>query len=213
MPSCEKVIPLSRPGRVIVDGPLPAGENMRRDGALLDALRDPGAAPALRVYEWASPAVTHGRTQDPEQARLYARAVGAREVAARPTGGGLVFHNGHVSFSLAWRRGEAGFPGDVPSVYRGVHGVVQRALARAGRGTVMVPCQTPPIPAGGVCAEGVVSGDILLRGRKVLGGALRVTRWGWLYQGNLWTEFLGGGWDWAVLLARVWEGDVKEFRQ
>jgi hypothetical protein len=50
-----------------------------------------------------------------------------------------------------------------------------------------------------------VADDVLLGGAKIIGGALRVTPWGCLYQGNLKTKDGVLSMDAAALIVGAWE--------
>jgi lipoate-protein ligase A len=171
-----------------VDGPASGVDNMSADEALLEGQKDPSALPVLRFFTWKVPTLTFGRLQDHHDAANRTMILGARAMARRPTGGGSVVHDKDLSFSLAWRRDHPSIPACVKNVYRGVHDVVRGALAGLGVETVFH--QGPAAPGGqGLCFSEPVQDDLLWRGKKVLGGAMKVAGWGRLYQGNLlWKE-------------------------
>lgn len=202
--SCEKEIRGPAPWRCSVDGARPGEENMRRDAEALDAMRAEAELPRLRVYRWAEPTVSHGRLQDPAGAAALARSLGVRSVVRRPTGGGTVHHTTDVSFSLAWRRDHPAFPPCVRHVYAAVHAVLQRALREAGVSATLHPGGGPASPPG-LCYAEPVADDVMLGETKIIGGALRVTPWGRLYQGNLklQTDVLSR--DAAALIVGAWE--------
>jgi lipoyl(octanoyl) transferase len=182
----------SLPWRVAVDGPLSGEVNMRRDAARLEELRAPNARPVLRFFEWERPTVTYGRLQSEEKARAYGKACGTEEVVRRPTGGGMVLHNKDLSFSLVWRRGEPLLPDAPKAVYRAVHELARRALSGCGIETEFYRSASRG-GGEGVCFVEPVENDLMWNGTKVLGGALRVTAWGRLYQGNLTANVWGAG--------------------
>lgn len=166
--------------RLRVDGALPGFENMRIDEEILEAQRAKGALPVLRFFRWKEPTLSFGRLQDAASAQ--AEAAGAA-VVRRPTGGGMVLHRDDLSFSLAWRRDHPVFPRCLGDVYRMVHEAAQAALKDAGADTQLQP--PGPARAPGVCFSEPVEHDLMRNGRKILGGAIRATAWGRLYQGNL----------------------------
>jgi lipoate-protein ligase A len=191
-------------------GPRPAAENMRADEALLLDQSRPGARPVLRFFRWSAPAVTFGRTQDEPSARRWAAdRVGAAglEIVRRPTGGGAVRHHRDLSLSLAWRRDHPAFPRCLRDIYLGFHETVARALRDGGVETAVAGA---PARRGGfaVCFEEPTEGDLLMGGRKILGGALRVTSWGRLYQGNLLTDVLpASAAEWEERIAAAFARD------
>lgn len=190
-PLCAKQVEPRRPRawRLILDGPLPGAENMAKDLRLLSEQDRPGAEPTLRFFRWAQPTVSHGRLQDRAAAEALARAGGATEVVVRPTGGGRVFHRSGVSFSLVWRRDNGLLTGGVKDVYCAWHGAVAGFFREEGLEAILHKGAGGGAP--GDCFEEPVEADVMWRGRKVIGGALRVTRAAWLYQGDVRTDLLG----------------------
>ncbi|GIV05180.1 MAG: hypothetical protein KatS3mg016_0755 [Fimbriimonadales bacterium] len=89
--------------RLLNDGICPPEVNMARDLALLEAF-ERGETPAtLRVYQWASPAVTYGVNQ-----QLPPRLVEGCErlgipMFRRPTGGKAVLHGHDLTLALVWQ--------------------------------------------------------------------------------------------------------------
>jgi lipoate-protein ligase A len=172
--------------RLRVDGPLLGFENMEADEALLESQRDPKTLPVLRFFRWKTKTLTFGRLQDHHEAANQTMILGARAMARRPTGGGNVVHDKDLSFSLSWRADHPAFPRRPSDVYRLIHGTVRSALASLGAETSFF---AGPAGRGGMCFSSPALDDLLWEGKKVLGGAMRVTKFGRLYQGNLlWME-------------------------
>ncbi len=146
----------------------------------------------LRFYQWAAgPAVTFGYAQfirEVRQALELRHFIGA--YTRRPTGGGIVFHEGDLTFSLV-------FPSkDRPTeIYKRLHGFIQAELARGGaRGNLFdrnlpASAYAPSINhAASACFQNPVENDLLAEdGQKMLGGALRRFGGTVLYQGSLQT--------------------------
>lgn len=193
------------PWRLRVDGPSSGHENMRADESLLEAQKDPGALPVLRFFLWAHPTLSFGRLQNSHSARNLGMLSRVTEAVRRPTGGGTVLHDKDLSFSLAWRRDHPGFPACLKDIYRGIHGAVRDGLAERGVRTEFHKPARAGV-GGAVCFESPAEDDLMRGERKVLGGAVRVTAWGRLYQGNLLTEALGGtAGEWAEAFTRAFE--------
>lgn len=173
-----------------VDGPESGEENMRRDREALEAQRDVGAVAVVRFFQWTEPTVSYGRLQNRETAQALSRSLNARAVVQRPTGGGMVLHDKELSFSIAWRRDVLAFPKCFMHVYRSVHQVVADVLRARG---FDVTLYQPDQRRGGVpgqCFVEPAEGDVIWMGQKVVGGALKVTSWGRLYQGDIRTEIM-----------------------
>ncbi len=136
----------------------------------------------LRIYDFHGPCVTVGRTFRGELPSSWLDL--CPEVAVRPTGGGAVLHLEDLCFSF--------FLSPRPSYgaklfYRIFHGWLNRFLETL---SVSASCAGQVISSGGQTAHGVcfdqpVPGDLLSDGRKVLGGALRISGRTLLYQGSL----------------------------
>jgi len=87
--------------RLIIDPPARGSWNMAVDLALLDSLARRSGYPVLRLYSWSPPAVTIGYFQRMEdEVRVdECRAMGV-EVIRRVTGGGAVFHDREITYSV-----------------------------------------------------------------------------------------------------------------
>lgn len=109
--------------RVIDTG---AGEpcwNMAVDAALLE-----GGCPAtLRFYRWSPPALSLGRFQAPAQ---FADVQGPHVLVRRVTGGGAIYHDRELTWSLALDAEL--LPPETLASYVLVHGAIQRALRAIG---------------------------------------------------------------------------------
>jgi lipoate-protein ligase A len=190
---------------LLIDGPLAGAENMARDAALLGSMT-PDALPVLRIFLWQKPTVTFGRMQSRELAMSMARAHDAHfsesdwDVAQRPSGGGTVLHKNDVSFSVAWHKGHASFPACIKNNYLAVHQAVADGLASRGVQASLYPTASKnPAP---FCFTGPVENDVMLKGKKICGGALRAAGAARLYQGNLLAEDVGMGREEAVQFLR-----------
>ncbi len=202
---CLQTLSRPIPWRLRLDPALSGADNMRVDEELLEEQKNPTALPVLRIFRWKHPTLSYGRLQDPRWAGERAKALGAQEIVRRPTGGGTVLHDRDVSLSLVWRRDHAGFPKCLKNIYRAVHEAVQTALQEAGVETTLYAPASKTSRGQGFCFVEPAEDDVMRGDRKVAGGALQVTGWARLYQGNvtgtedLDMEFL------AKVLPRVFE--------
>ena len=76
---------------ILLDPPMDGARNMARDHALALGLCD-GAA-VLRVYRWASPTVSFGRTEPSAAFATLRRSGRGFAFVRRPTGGRAVLHD------------------------------------------------------------------------------------------------------------------------
>jgi len=172
--------------RLLETPDLDAYGQMSMDEAVLDLCDEESAT--LRMYRWhgRSPyGVTFGFSQEYARAEESARAAGIDPscvpLVRRCTGGGVVFHDGDVTFSLVfpWLRLKPPL-----SVYREIHRGVGLGLKTLGLPARAWPSR-PPGPQLR-CFAGPEPEDLVHQdGTKFLGGALRRRMGFGLYQGSL----------------------------
>jgi lipoate-protein ligase A len=198
--TCATFIAAPTAWKLRVDGPQPGQANMDEDALLLEDQSLPDALPTLRFFRWQEPTISYGRLQKTEWVNSVAKAfhvglsvnvaVHDLKTVQRPTGGGMVWHDKDLSFSISWRRDHPSFPKCLKEVYRTIHQSVAEALARRGIETSFyfyVKQSSAKTPTG-ICFIEPAEDDLIWNKKKILGGALRVTGWGRLYQGNILTE-------------------------
>jgi len=141
--------------RLISSGALPGALNMGIDEALLSAVAEGRSLPALRLYRWSPPCVTIGYFQSlAAEVDLAACKADRVDVVRRLTGGGAVFHDKEITYSLVVPLGHPLAPDEILESYRRVcSGIV------AGLGLLGVESSFAPI------------NDIVAGGRKVSGNA------------------------------------------
>lgn len=143
-------------------------DNMALDQALLEEADASGAA-FLRLYRWNPPCLSFGRNE-PALARYDRDKIAARGLAVvrRPTGGRAVWHEHEVTYAVA--APVAAF-GSLTESYCDIHARLARALGALGLDARLAPAG-PSQPLGaGACFAASVGGEVLVRGRKVVGSA------------------------------------------
>ncbi|MCY3974925.1 MAG: hypothetical protein OXF02_05215 [Simkaniaceae bacterium] len=174
--------------RLLDTGTNRAEANMEIDRNLLEAMR-PGDRPILHLYDWERDSVTYGHFIRPERDlkldELERRKI---DIAKRPTGGGMLFHIGDLTFSVLVPSGSSHFSLDTFANYRFVNGAVRRAVARFMSGRLDPPFllgegQGAPDPR--FCMAKPTPYDVMIRGKKIAGAAQRRKKQGYLHQGSI----------------------------
>lgn len=137
-------------------------------------------SPCLRAYRWDHAAVSVGTMASAQAAASFAEE---RPWVRRWTGGGIVEHGSDLTISLALPA--AALTGKLDA--RVIYGWIHRAAEKALRPIVseVRAADARDFINGPQCFESPVCSDLMLGDAKVLGGALRRSRAGILYQGSL----------------------------
>jgi lipoate-protein ligase A len=151
----------------------PAG-HMACDEALLGAT----PLPILRLYRWDKGAASFGYAQRFAEVQ---KSTGTLPLARRWTGGGIVYHGADLTIALAVPAGK--IPTQPSLLYEKIHGAILAALRQTEPAARLAKREESI--AGPACFTAPVAHDILSGGTKLLGGAIRRTRPGTLYQGSL----------------------------
>ncbi len=116
----------------------------------------------LRLYRWDPPTLSIGRNQP-------AVSTGV-PVVRRPTGGQAVWHEHEVTYAVA---APIALFGSLRNAYCEIHTRIATALRSLGADTVLAPVRravaTSSRPAS--CFASAVGGEILVKGRKLVGSA------------------------------------------
>lgn len=158
---------------------LDAAGHMALDEAVL--LGSPPDALVLRVYGWRGEGCTFGYSQRYEDAKAACKA-GVAPVR-RATGGGIVHHDGDVTFSLVFPWDKTCAP---ETIYKNIHRGIHQALKAHGTTNGMwSPKENAPGIAARCFARAEKADLVDADDKKILGGALRKKGSKGLYQGSL----------------------------
>jgi lipoate-protein ligase A len=185
---------------LVLDGHCSGAENMRRDEHL-QAL----AQPVVRLYGWAPEAVSLGNSQTPADIDLEAVRDLGLDVVHRGTGGGGILHHAtEVTYAVVVPADHAALPRNLSHSFGYLsHGVVT-ALRSLG-----LPAELESMPdrsRDALCYVRVQGTNVMVRGKKISGGAQRRTKWAVLQHG---TVIVDRDED---RLARVFRADIEAIR-
>jgi len=189
---------MTRPWRLLLDPAAPGALNMGRDLAILEAVAQRAVPPTVRLYGWSPPCLSLGRHQPTEAADLdFCRHRGI-DVVRRPTGGRAVLHDVELTYATVASLGEGRLPRNLQQAYRVICAGLVKACRRLGIEAELTPGEVNLQLLGPrsvvPCFKAPAGGEVVVRGRKLIGSAMR------RYQGTI----LQHG---AVLLD--WDGELQ----
>lgn len=150
-----------------------------------EALLQVADLPVLRIFRWESPWISIGYFVP------FAEAQSLRPelpVCRRWTGGGIVIHDGDLTFSLVIPSREPLASLRPVESYRKIHETIVRVMTACGTEASLADGRSP---SDGQCFAAPVIHDVVADGRKIAGGAQRRTRRGLLHQGSIQNAELG----------------------
>ncbi|MEX2048409.1 MAG: biotin/lipoate A/B protein ligase family protein [Gemmatimonadota bacterium] len=170
MPSGETLggsLPSRLAWRLLRDEPRSGSRNMALDHAL--ALRLAPSEGVVRLYGWERPTVSLGRNE-PAKGLYTLEAMASAGVGAvrRPTGGRAVLHWRELTYAVvapvdAW--------GGLREAYFGINLVLAEAIRGLGAPAEVVGGRAPTPLDAGPCFQAPAAGEIVVRGRKLVGSA------------------------------------------
>lgn len=156
--------------------------NMAVDQALLELAGEEGLA-VLRVYRWDPHTLSFGRNEP--ASRRYDRDAIAREgipTVRRPTGGRAVWHARELTYAVA---APAERFGALPAAYQAIHRTIAEALGALGADAHLAEAGGVAGLDAGACFASPVGGEVMVRGRKVVGSAQVRAGGGMLQHGSI----------------------------
>ncbi len=141
---------------------------MAADLALLDLARRHGTA-WLRLYRWDPHCLSFGR-HEPAGRRYDRERIEelGLDTVRRPTGGRAVWHARELTYAVTAPLQRFG---GMRQAYHRIHEMLAAALRSLGIPAELAPTRSVPSPAAGACFAAPVGGEVLVRGRKVVGSA------------------------------------------
>jgi lipoyl(octanoyl) transferase len=192
---------------LIADAVGRSGEyNMAMDKTLLEEVVRGGRA-CLRLYRWDPPILSLGRNQP--------NTFHDVPTVRRPTGGQAVWHEHELTYAVV---APIALFGSLRKAYCEIHTRLARALRALGVEAVLAPAHPPIRPSAhpAACFAVPVGGEILVRGRKLVGSAQVRRRDAFLQHGSILLDaapspWFGGATTLAEALGRpVTFGEVTD---
>ena len=160
---------------------------MELDAKLLASLEQE-KNPILHLYDWNEDTATYGHFIDPYSLLRKEESLKlGLAVAKRPTGGGMIFHNCDLAFSVLVPATHASFSLNPLDNYAFVNQKVMWVVSRfLGEKSLLL--QSEPVATDAskhFCMAKPTKYDVMIGDKKVGGAAQRKTRHGFLHQGSI----------------------------
>lgn len=156
--------------------------NMAIDEMLFTRALENNGSTALRFFTFDKPCITIGRNQHPEDLPhgFVRTQIG---IVRRPTGGGAVFHDNDLCYSLVMPESFLGKGGTLLTSY----GMITRGLKNGFRlcGIDAGYGESTADPAQPLCFNRALSYELTLNGKKLVGSAQRRAKGILLQQGSI----------------------------
>ncbi len=179
--------------RVIKSGPYDAKTNMAIDGRILSEYLADGI-PRFRIYSWSAPSITFGVSQKPEEV-LDLERCGAEKIqyVKRMTGGGVIFHDDELTYSLACSKDDIGpSDGTVAGSFKAICAFLIEFYERLGLAPGFAVDRAPGEKIGAFsdfCFASKEKYDIVIAGKKMGGNAQKRTRQAIFQHGSIPVSF------------------------
>jgi lipoate-protein ligase A len=169
--------------RLLLAAPRSGAENMARDSALQARAARTGET-VFCIYSWTRPTLSFGRHQP--AAGLYdiekIRCSNV-DVVRRPTGGRAILHDHEVTYSVTAPVMDAA---PLRETYARINRILLDGLGRLGIDVELsAPGERAPTPSVRPCFETPAKGELVARGRKLVGSAQWRDQGGLLQHGSI----------------------------
>ncbi len=173
--------------RFIIDPPLPPARNMAIDEAISIAFANNKTSPTLRLYQWASPALTLGSFQKIDPTLRHFLEENPVTLLRRITGGQALLHDRDFTYSIIASTHDPLFSGGIKKTFYSIAQGLLAALARLGvAAEIYTPMRdvaslqermgrSPRRGRSPFCAASLSWYEIAVDGKKLIGSAQR--RW------------------------------------
>ena len=175
--------------RLLNTGPGNVYFNMALDEAIFLCHRKSLVPSTIRFYGWDKPAITFGYFQHFNKNQSIFGELDLPSVR-RMTGGGTVLHCHEITFSIICLYNEVS-QGGVRQSYRKISSAVAAGLKELG---LEVCISETGFPGAQFCFSTIQPGDVVIKNRKLAGGAQKRSSGVLLHQGSI---LLEQNWDFA----------------
>ncbi|MGK5593929.1 MAG: lipoate--protein ligase family protein [Parachlamydiaceae bacterium] len=157
-------------------------ENMKSDEMRLQAAL-PSDVPSIRFYRWLPCSVTYGYFLKPGE--YFKEGQEDLLLARRPTGGGIILHDYDLAFSILIPSGHLRYSMNTIDNYAFVNTCLLQALKSCSGSLPFSFFKTRGECRPNFCMARSTIYDLVVDGKKVMGGAQRKTSRGFLHQGSI----------------------------
>ncbi|UFS71676.1 lipoate--protein ligase family protein [Geomonas sp. RF6] len=167
--------------RLVDSGRLDGPANMALDEALLESFAAGASPPVLRLYGWSPAALSVGRYQDAAASlNLPVCSGDGVDVVRRMTGGGIIYHDHELTYSLVCSPSHLGHISSVKDGFRQLCAFLMSTYRGLGLDPAFATeCSDDEVRFGAAtpfCFAGREAYDIVVGGRKLGGNAQRRKR-------------------------------------
>jgi lipoate-protein ligase A len=155
--------------RLLLAEPRSGAENMARDSALQARAARTGET-VFSIYSWLRPTLSFGRHQPATGLYDIEKLRSANvDVVRRPTGGRAILHDHEVTYSVTAPLMDAA---PLRATYSRINHILLDGFARLGvEVELAAPRERAPAPSMRPCFEAPGKGEVVARGRKLVGSA------------------------------------------